>query len=136
MDEMKSTRDLIEDVERGFYMKLKETDVDDPNWQKLINGGKTISDIRNATDTAENNRLNNNVRNDIEEQKLIIEAERLKVDKQRNIITVLAILGFSGLNIWSTLKSYNMDNEFTCYRAMKDVAKDCIKSIGGIFKWR
>lgn len=133
MDEMKSTRDLIEDVERDIYLKIKSTDVNDPNWQKLINGAKTASDIRNAMDTAENTRLNNNARNDIEEQKLVVDEERIKVDKQRNLINVLTLIGYASLGVWSAMKSYSMDEVSTCYRKMSDFAKDCQRSVLSVF---
>lgn len=78
-----STLDLLEQREREGYEELGRLKYDDPLRGKVLNEVKTYSDIRIAFESQEQTRLNNNAKNDIEEQKLVIESEKIRNEKKR-----------------------------------------------------
>ena len=78
-----STLDLLEQREREGYEELGKLKYDDPIRGKVLNELKTLSDIRNDFESQEQTRLNNNAKNDIEEQKLVIESEKIRNEKKR-----------------------------------------------------
>lgn len=108
-----SLQDLLEKREKEVYLELGKVGMNDEKRRQLMSEAKTFAEIRNANDQAENTRLNNNARNDIEEQKLLVEQERCKVEKQKIGVDAAKIFVgvLSGLGM--TMLSYNMDTLFT-----------------------
>lgn len=111
-EEQMSTQELLETREKEVYLALGKVGFDDPKRQKLMNEAKTFSEIRIANEQSENNRLNNNARNDIEEQKLVIENERIKVDKRRTAVDIAKIVVYTVAGIAINITSYMMDPWF------------------------
>ena len=94
-----SLQDLLEKREKEVYLELGKVGMNDEKRRQLMSEAKTFAEIRNANDQAENTRLNNNARNDIEEQKIGVDAAKI-------FVGVLSGLGM-------TMLSYNMDTLFT-----------------------
>lgn len=111
-EELKSTSELMDARERELYLELGKLEFDDPKRQKLINEAKTIADIKNAYDSTENARLNNNAKTSIEEEKLVIEAGRLKNEKRRNVVEVVKIGLYVVAGIGINIGSYMLDPFF------------------------
>lgn len=108
-----STEELLEKREKEVYLELGKIGFDDEKRKQLMNEAKTFAEIRNANDQAENTRLNNNARNDIEEQKLVTEQERLKTEKAKIAVDVGKIVAGVLGGIGMTVMSYNMDTLYT-----------------------
>ena len=81
--EMSNVRDLIEEREREALEELGRLKTDDPNRGKVLAEVKTIAEIRNSYDQTELTRLNNNAKNSIEEEKLVVEQQKVKNDTKR-----------------------------------------------------
>ena len=111
-EELMSTSELMEKRERELYLELGKCNFDDAKRQKLIQEAKTLADIKNAYDSTENARLNNNAKNSIEEEKLVIEAGRLKNEKRRNIVEVVKIGLYVVAGVGINLGSYMLDPWF------------------------
>lgn len=82
-EEKLSTRELIEKQENEAWEELGKLKFDDPNRGKVLAEAKAIAEVRNSFDQTELNRLNNNERNSIEEEKLVIEQQKVKNDTKR-----------------------------------------------------
>lgn len=119
MSEEMSTMELLEQREHEVYEELGRLNFGDPERGKLLNEAKMYSDIRNAADQTEMTRLNNNAKNDIEERKLDIEAEKAKNDRRR-MRTELAKAGIFMLGgLSSSFLSYGMDEWFQKYQPLQ-----------------
>ena len=118
-----STEELLEKREKEVYLELGKIGFDDENRKQLMNEAKIFAEIRNANDQAENTRLNNNARNDIEEQKLVTEQERLKAEKARIAVDVGKIIAGVLGGIGMTVMSYNMDTLYTKDNRMQKFAE-------------
>lgn len=109
MDEGMNVMEMLDAIERDGYNKLKMLSYDDPLRGKLLNEMKVCSEIRIANDQSDQNRLNNNRRNDIEEQRLQVESEKVKNERKRMGVDIIKnILLITGGIIAGTL-SYNME---------------------------
>lgn len=111
-DENKTTWELMEEREKEIYVELGKLKFDDPKRQKLMAEAKSLADIKNAYETTENNRLNNNARNDIEEQKLVIEEAKLRNDKRRIGVDIARIIVYTIAGFGLNVASYTMDSWF------------------------
>ena len=117
-----STEELLDIREKETYLELGRTS--DPEKRKqLLNEAKIYSEIRNANEQTENNRLNNNSRNDVEERKVFVEEQRLKVEKKRVKVDCVKIgVAITLLPILNIL-SYNMDTLFPKDNRLQDTLK-------------
>lgn len=118
-DENLSTAELLEKRKKEMLIALGKLKDDDPNRQKMVAEIKAYSEIQNADETLEQSRVNNNAKNELEEQRLVIdemkaknEARRIKVDIGK--ICAAVIIGFGG-----NLMSYNMDTVQNAYKECK-----------------
>lgn len=116
--EEKSTMDLLEETERAAYEELKKLNFDDPNRKNVLNEAKTCAELRMTYEQNENTRLNNNAKNDLDEQRLVIEAEKVKNDKNRvRVDFTKGMLYFVG-GIFSGFSSYMMSDWFQDYKPL------------------
>ena len=108
-----SLQDLLEKREKEVYLELGKVGMNDEKRRQLMSEAKTFAEIRNANDQAENTRLSNYAKNEIEEQKLLVEQERCKVEKRK--IGMDAAKIFVGVlsGLGGAMLSYNMDTLFT-----------------------
>lgn len=112
MSEEMSAMELLEARETEAYEELGKLAFDDPARGKILNEIRTYSDIRIANEQTEQNRLNNNSKNDIEEQRVAIEAQKVQNDRVR-MNTELAKAGLFLLGgLSSTFLSYSMEEWF------------------------
>lgn len=114
-----STMELLEQREKEVYEELGRLDMNDPKRGPLLNEAKTLAGIRVAYEETEQTRLNNNAKNDIEEEKLVIESEKLKNDKARMKLDFgkAAMYLFGGFA--SGLSSYMLEGWFQEYKPLK-----------------
>ena len=108
-DELRTTSELMDAREKELYLELGKLEFDDPKRQKLIQEAKTIADIKNAYESTENARLNNNAKNSIEEEKLVIEAGRLKNERRRNVVEIVKIGLYVVAGVGINFASYALD---------------------------
>ena len=113
-----SAMDLLEQREKEAYEELGRLKHDDPNRKNLLSEVKIYSDIRVANNETEQARLNNNAKNDLEEERLIIEKQKLKNDKARirwdfgkGVLYFLA-------GMTSGVSSYMLDSWFQNYKPL------------------
>lgn len=111
-NELLTTRELMESVEKEVYIELKKLPLDDPKREKLLKEAKQHSDIRLAEDEAEQSRLQDHARNDIEEARLLIDQQKVENDKARNRIDIGKIIIYLLAGIGVNLASYLLDPWF------------------------
>lgn len=129
-----TNQELYEAREKEMLEELGKTPFNDPNRLKLVESLDTIAKIRVNYDQLDQTRLNNNAKNDIEEEKLVIEHKKIENDKERiwaSVITGLVSF-FGGVSVvrWS----YKMDENNWAYKDMKMFGTKAIDSVKGIFK--
>lgn len=131
MDEMKDNLELYEEREHEILEELGKMTPTDPNRKPLIQELNTIAGIRVNYDQTEQTRLNNNARNDIDEQKLIVELEKVKNDKRKNIALWIQAIFSGALGVYAVNKSYHMDEKGYPYKDMKQSGLKLIERIKG-----
>lgn len=82
-EEMMSTQELLEKREQEVYIELGKLEPTDPNYGKVLEAAKKYSEIRNTYETAEQTRLNNYAKNEVEMAKVDVEAKKAANDKRR-----------------------------------------------------
>ncbi len=118
--EEKDNLELYEEGERKILEEYNKLDPDDPKRTELLKQLTGISAIRNNYEQTEQNRLNNNARNDIEEQKLVIQEEQAKNDKLKILVWGgLTLLGY-GLGHYDQIKSYHMEEKGFAFKGLKN----------------
>lgn len=128
-EENMSIEELRDLREREIYLQMGKLKYDDPLNDKLANRAKVISDIRCSENSTDNNRLNNNARNDVEEQKLLIEERRLRAEKWKALIEFGKITGYGILGYFCIRRSYTMSEISAPFRDMKKFGEDLIEKI-------
>lgn len=129
MGEEKSTMEIIEENEKRIHEELGRMKLDDPNREKLLKEAKMYADMRIAYATEEETRLNNHARNDIDEEKLVIEHQKLDNEKKRMRFDLgkAAMYLFGGFA--SSFSSYMMAEWFQDYKPLtrfSEKVHDCL----------
>lgn len=106
-----STMELLEANEHNIYAELQRTPYNDPNRGKLLDEAELYYKVRNGYEQTEQNRLNNYVKNEIEDRKADAELKKAKNDRFRAKLgfgqallfffggTISGVLGY-GLDTW------------------------------------
>lgn len=123
MSEEISLIELREREERKIYEELGRREFNDPDRRKLVDEARTHAELRLADSQNEMTRLNNNAKNDIEEQRLIIESEKVKNDRRRVRSDIGKGALFFGAAICSSFLSYAMDPWFQKYQPLQELSK-------------
>lgn len=127
---MEDNLDLYEEREHEVLEQLGRMNMDDANRKALVSELTALSSIRNSYEQTEQTRLNNNARNDIEEQKLVIEEEKVKNDKKRTIAMWVQTFLSVGVGGYLTFKSYNMDEHGYPFKELKEFARGLVSGKG------
>lgn len=97
---------------REAVEELGKMNYDDPNRGKLINEIKTLKELQLSEQEADDARLNNAARNDIDERRLEIEEQKVQNDKRKNGTDIAKLVVYSLLGVGMSFSSYMMDNWF------------------------
>lgn len=124
-----TTMELLEQREREAYKELGQMSFDDPNRGKVVSEAKTLAELRAKFEESENTRLNNNARNDIDEQRIRLDEEKLKNEKARTRFDVWKVLIYVAAGFGMNVSSYMFDEWFQDYKPLgrfKDRVHDLI----------
>lgn len=99
------TRDLLKKRINEGLEELENLD-DAAERRKKIDEIKTLSDVDIAYEKSENDRHNNNWKNELDEQRLLIDEKKLKTDRARVGVDVGKTIFFGLLGISSSIGSY------------------------------
>ena len=84
LDETEDVIELNEARLRQLYADLARYEPTDPNYKKIADNIEVLSRVLDSHQQVELKRIDNNMKNDIEEQKLVIEMEKVEADKARS----------------------------------------------------
>ena len=111
-------KDIVDLYEERIKEKLEELgrmSKDDQNREKVQKEIDMLSKNHLSYVELEQNRLNNNAKNDNEEQKLLIENEKIKVDKKKifwsSIASIVVPIFSIGTGTYVHFRSYHMEEE-------------------------
>lgn len=115
MDELKTIDELREDQLRGAYIELKDLKRDDPNYGKVMNEIKTLEEIKLSSEQAESNRLNNNAKISVEEEKIMVDRERNQIERKKvrsvwGQIGAYFVMGFGSFGMSYVLEPWFQKN--------------------------
>ena len=79
-----SISELRETRVKAAYLELGRMNYDDPNRKKVLDEIEVYSRVDNAYEQTEQKRLDNYVKNELEERRIRVEETKAKNDKQRN----------------------------------------------------
>lgn len=116
----KDNREMYEVIERSLQDKLNRMEPDDPNRKPLVAEATAVSNIIVNYDRAEQDRLNNNAKNDIEEAKLAIEQRKVELEEKKMNMNWLQWgigLGYSG---YMFCKSFHMEEQGYPFKRLLD----------------
>ena len=82
-DNQEDVMDLNEARLKELYLELSRMDPKDPKYKIVAENIEILSKVRDSEKQTELRRLDNNAKMDIEEQRLIIEQQKLMNDKAR-----------------------------------------------------
>ena len=115
--------DLYEDRIKEKLEELGRMSKDDPNREKVQKEIDMLSKNHLNYIELEQNRLNNNAKNDNDEQKLLIEEEKIKLDKKKMVWTGIASIFVPlvsiGTGTFVHFKSYHMDEQYWPHKESK-----------------
>lgn len=97
--------DLNEDVQRDLYETLKQMNHDDPKRKAIVDELEKHAKAQDSHLRYEMERYNNNIKNDIEEQRLIMDQQKIKNDKSRSRVEfakgVMYVVGGFAMSFFS-----------------------------------
>ena len=99
------TRDLLKKRINEGLEELKELE-DSTERKKKVDEIKILADVDVAYEKSENDRHNNNWKNELDEQRLLIDEKKLKTDRARVGVDVGKTIFFGLLGISSSIGSY------------------------------
>ena len=117
-EEMMSTMELLEKREQEIYVELGKLEPTDPNYGKVLEAAKKYSEIRNTYETAEQTRLNNYAKNEVEMAKVDVEAKKAANDKRRTWVDFAKAGMFLIGGFASGFSGYMMDTWFQKDKAL------------------
>lgn len=113
---------------------LGKTKMDDPSYGNKVKNLETLSKIKADQETRDQTRMNNNARNDIEEVKVRLEEEKLKVQKQGQVLSGFQTFGYAGLACLFAKISYKGDLTGLANRPIMDMGKNLFNAAKGFFR--
>ena len=105
----KDNLELYEEREKELLEKLERYEIDDPKRKSIINELEVLSRIRNSYEQTEQTRLNNNRQNDIKEEQLVIDAQKVENERKKTKSTWGQAGMYLGGSIFLTGLSYFLD---------------------------
>lgn len=118
-EQLMENRALLERRLHECLEALGKMKLDDNNYQKILNQVKIYSEILNADDNTEVNRLNNNAKNETEDRRVTIEAKKTKNETARIWLDLASIFIDFGSAIASPFMSYRMEEHMNSYKKME-----------------
>ena len=111
-EENMTTQELMEKQEKEAYLELGKLGYEDANRKKILDELEVRSRIRIAYDTAEQKRLDNYAKNEIEERRITVEEEKAKNEKKRIGADVTKAIIFLVGGFFSGFSGYMLDTWF------------------------
>lgn len=127
-DEMDNL-DLLEQVENQALKCVLNMADNDENRAKKISEIETISKVRNNYEQNEQNRLNNNAKNDIEEEKLAVERMKIELEHKKIKVNVGSTVLYFLASCAGTWTAYNMEEVKLAFKPLIGRANEWYKSI-------
>lgn len=121
--------DLYEKREHEVLEKLGQMELTDPHRKDLTAELSAYSTIRNAYETTEQKRLENNAKNDIKEETLRIQVEKAKVEKQKMILGAAQFVVGIVIGGVFQMKSYHMDEKGFSFKGLKNLGEKITERI-------
>lgn len=100
-----NTKDLLNQAITEALEKLNKTE-DPAERKKIIDEIKDLTGVDISYEKIEQDRLNNNWKNELDEQKLVVEEKKLKNDKARLGVDVGKTLLYGILGVGSSIGGY------------------------------
>jgi len=130
MNEEKDIVGLAETRMTELYERLGNMSADDPNREKIV---KEIGEHSRIVDDYEGRdlkRLDNNAKNDIEEARLEIEAQKILNERARNRTERIKIFMYALFGVGTGMLSYNMDKVHIAAKPLAKLKDDFIGKLG------
>lgn len=122
--------ELVEDRMRELLDNLGKSPIDNPKREAVVRELESYSKIVDQYEARDQRRMDNNAKNDIEEQRIVIDQMKVLNDKARNrsemIKWIFYILGSGGFGFWA----YNMDKMHLGNKRMLRFVDDLLGKLG------
>ena len=118
-EELLDVKSLYEKREKEILLELGKMKPEDANYQKLLNQAKTYAEIRNADETADLTRINNNAKNELEEARISIDVKKTKNESARIWVDLGRIAAAVYTSIRTPFIAYHMEEYSNPYKKME-----------------
>lgn len=118
-EELLDVKSLYEKREKEILLELGKMKPEDANYQKLLNQAKTYAEIRNADETADLTRFNNNAKNELEEARIEVDVKKTKNETARIWVDLGRIAAAVYTSIRTPYISYHMEEYSNPYKKME-----------------
>lgn len=133
-EELLDVKALYEKREKEILLELGKMKPEDANYQKLLNQAKTYAEIRNADETSELTRINNNAKNELEEARINIDVKKTKNETARIWVDLSRIAAAIYTSIKAPFVSYQMEEHYNSYKKMEQSMSRLSDNLLGRFK--
>lgn len=133
-EELLDVKALYEKREKEVLLELGKTKPEDANYQKLLNQAKIYAEIRNADETADLTRINNNAKNELEEARIAIDVKKTKNETARIWVDLGRIAAAIYTSIKTPFISYQMEENLNSYKKMEQSMSRLSDNLLGRFK--
>lgn len=118
-EEMLDIHALHEMREKEILLEIGKLKPEDPNRQKLFSELKILAEIRNADETTDLNRLNNQAKNELEETRLAIDTKKANNETARIWVDLGRIAAAVYTSIRTPFIAYHMEEYSNPYKKME-----------------
>lgn len=122
--------ELVEDRMRELLDNLGNRQIDDAKREAVVRELESYSKIVDQYEARDQRRMDNNAKNDIEEQRIVIDQMKVLNDKAKNrsemFKWIFYILGSGGFGFWA----YNMDKMHLGNKRMLRLVDDLLGKLG------
>lgn len=118
-EELLDVKSLYERREKEILLELGKMKPEDANYQKLLNQAKVYAEIRNADETTDLTRFNNNAKNELEEARISIDVKKTKNESARIWVDLGRIAAAVYTSIRTPFIAYHMEEYSNPYKKME-----------------
>lgn len=133
-EELMDVKTLYERREKEVLLELGKMKPDDAGYQKLLNQAKIYAEIRNADETSDLTRVNNNAKNELEEARIAVDVKKTKNETARIWVDLGRIVAAIYTSIRSPFISYHMEEYSNPYKKMEQSMDRLKDNLLGRFK--
>lgn len=128
-EETMSSQDLLDKRIHEGYLELGKLNMDDPKRKPIVDEIEKLTKVQRSDAIVQQQKINANVKNELDDRKVQIAVERAKLDKQRIRVEYVKAGLFTAASFMMGFSSHFIDEWFAPDRSLGKMKEEFLKLV-------